>query len=868
MNVFVSPSYRQPDNADGGIRRVVEAQNKYLPKFGINLVDSVDKADLVATHAYESVTVPTSTPWVLHCHGLYYQEFGWTANYYAATNRRLAELLTQADYVTTPSEWVAQTLRRVMWNNPEVLPHGVDPETWKSNGHKGYILWNKARQDAASNPEPLNELAKRLSKQQFVTTFGDTRQNVEITGALPYAKAATYIREAYMYLSTAQETFGIGTLEAMASGVPIIGWDFGGNSEIVQHLETGYLAHPGDYDELIKGIEYIKKNWDRLSAACIADVQVRWTWEQAIERYAKYYEQILAGRKGPKVSVVIPCYNLAKYLPETIDSVLQQSMLDYEIIVVDDASTDNSEEVVKEYIAKGRPITYLKNEKNMHVSYTRNRGIEAATGKYILCVDADDRLTMNALELLSSALDSDRRVHLAYGSLRVMSEEGVVREAEHDWPVQFDINMQINNLNCVPTVCMFRRDSWERARGYRMGINPVEDGDLWTRLATIGCAPVKVTNETTFYYRLRADSISRTMKIPKWDVWYNKNNLTFVVEGSRTPPKTYLPIKVSVIIPVGPGHEYIVRDAIDSVHLQSYQNWECIVINDTGKDLPFESMPSWCKVLSTGAIPKGVAAARNLGIAASKAALFVPLDADDYLQPEALEVFLKAYTQFDGVVYSQWYDQQAEGAPEVYDPPNYNAALLTSKGCIHAVTAIYPKSAWEAVGGFDESLSHWEDWDFQLALADKGICGTKIPFPLWTYRKQTGKRREENLAAFEVGKEAILKKWHKFWNGEDPMACGGCSRGGGVYASLNNHASNGANKATAIPSNDSNDMLLVEFTGTGGARTYVGQATRTSYRFGSDADHRVKLVYKADADVLLSQINTFKLYAAPVAESV
>lgn len=858
MNVFVTPTYRQPDNADGGIRRVVEAQNKYLPQFGITLVDNIEKADLVASHALEPVQVPTATPWVLHCHGLYYQEFGWTANYYAAANRRLAELLTQADYVTTPSEWIAQTLRRVMWNNPEILMHGVDPQAWQSDSHKPYILWNKARQDAASNPEPLNELAKRLPKQQFVTTFGDTRPNVEITGALPYEKSAKYIMEAGLYLSTAQETFGIGTLEAMAAGVPIIGWDFGGNSEIVKHLETGYLARPGDYDDLIKGIEHIQKNWNAFSAACVADVKARWTWENAIARYANYYGNILNNKPLHKVSVVIPCYNLAKYLPETLDSVVQQTMLDYEIIVVDDASTDNSQEIVQSYIAKGRPITYLKNAKNMHVSYTRNRGIGEATGKYILCVDADDRLAMNTLELLSSALDSDRRVHLAYGGLKVMSEEGVVRDAEHDWPVQFNLANQINNLNCVPTVCMFRKSSVERACGYRMGINPVEDGDLWTRLATIGCAPVKVTNETTFYYRLRADSISRTMKIPKWDVWYNKNNLSFVVEGRRASPQTYLPTRVSVIIPVGLGHEYIVRDAIDSVHLQSYQNWECIVINDTGGEL--YKIPSWCKVISTGPIPKGVAAARNLGIAASTAPLFVPLDADDYFQPEALETLIKAHAQFKGVVYSQWYDQQADGIPEVYDPPNYNAALLTQKGCIHAITAIYEKSAWQEVGGFDENLSHWEDWDFQLALADKGICETKIPFPLWTYRKATGKRREENLAAFEIGKEAILKKWSKFWNGEEPMACGGCSRGGGVYASLNKSAGNPATKAVSIPVNDANDMLLVEFVGTGGARTYVGQTTRTQYRFGSDPDHRVRLVHKADADPLLALSNVFKKY--------
>jgi glycosyltransferase involved in cell wall biosynthesis len=858
--LFISPNYRQPDRADGGIRRVVEAQNKYLPQYGFELVKSVDEADLVASHALEAVTVPTSIPWVLHCHGVYYQEFGWNANYYQATNRRLADLLISADYVTAPSEWIAQTLRRAMWNNPKILMHGVDPEDWHNDGnYESYILWNKARQDAASNPEPLNELARRLPKQQFVTTFGDKAPNVTITGAVPYNEATNYIKRAGLYLSTAQETFGIGTLEAMASGVPIIGWDFGGNSEIVIHKETGYLAYPGDYDDLIKGIEWCFKNRKALSIACQTDVAQRWTWKQAIERYAEYYNEILKPKEAaPKVSVVIPCYNLARFLPEAIDSVLNQTMKDYEIIILDDNSTDDTAEVAEKYI-KAREfndaqISYFKNEKNMHVSYTRNKGIAASSGKYILCLDADDMLTPNTLEVLSNWLDEDRRLHLAYGGLQIMSESGQIREGRHEWPVLFDLNKQITNQNCVPTVCMFRRQAWERAGGYRMGINPVEDADLWTRMATIGCTPVKVTDEPTFYYRLRPDSISRTMDKPRWDAWYNPDNTTFVAD-ERKPPRTYLPTKVSVIIPVGPGHEYIVRDAIDSVYLQTLENWECIVINDTGTALPYA--PSWCKLLDTGG-NKGVAYARNLGIKASVAKLFVPLDADDYLQPEALEILVKYYNQFNGVIYSQWYDQTEKTI--VYDPPSYNAKLLISKGCIHAITALYPKDVWELVGGFDEELTHWEDWDFQLALADKGVCGTKIPMPLWTYRKLTGSRREENIKSFEQGKEAILSKWSKFWNGEDPMACGGCSRGGGVY--VNKSAVNGPKAAPSpqMASSSGSDMLLLEFVGSGGARTFIGQSTHSTYRFGSDKDHRVRMVHKADAEELLRIQGQFRVY--------
>lgn len=864
MNVLLLPIYKGADKADGGIRRVVEAQVKYLPGMGINLVDSISKADLVATHALEQIEVPVNLPWVMHCHGVYYQEFNWQAQFYHVSNQRLAKLLTQADYITAPSEWIAQTLRRIMLNNPKILMHGVNAEEWEGGLNAGYILWNKARQDAASNPEPLHELARMMPRQNFVSTFSDgLLQNIRTTGALPYEEAKELTRNAGLYLSTAQETFGIGTLEALASGVPVVGWDFGGNSEIIIHKETGWLSRPGDYEDLMHGIEWCLANRSRLSLQCKEDVKRRWTWEEAMQRYVEYYSECLKPHEGPKVSVIIPCYNLGKYLPDAIGSVLDQTMKDTELIIVDDASTDNTEQVVDYYLGQLSlsegylkwPIRYLKNEKNYHVSYTRNKGIAQAQGKYILCLDADDKLALNTLEVLSNALDNSRATSLVYGGLKLMTEDGQVRDNTHDWPVQFDFNKQVNNDNCVPTVCMFRKSFFDRTNGFRSRLSPVEDADMWTRLAEIGANPIKVTDEPTFFYRLRRDSISRTMVNPRWDAWHNPNNASFLVDPSKEP-KTYLPVKISVIIPVGPKHERIVIDAIDSVYLQTFENWECIVVNDSGNEIP--QLPSWVKLLNTELPEQGPAAARNLGIANSSSKLFVCLDADDYLQPNALEELFKAYTKYGGVIYSQWYDQTEKTS--VYDPPDYDARLLINKGCIHAVTALYPKDVWEEVGGFDTDMSHWEDWDFQLALADKGVCGTKIPEPLWTYRKLTGFRREDNVNSFEDGKKVMLKKWHKFFiEGSLPMACGGCSRGGGVIKKAAPPATP-ESMAAMQSTTSAEDMILLEFIGNGGARTYIGSVTKTTYRFGADQDHRVRLVHRSDAVELLKFIGQFREY--------
>lgn len=88
----------------------------------------------------------------------------------------------------------------------------------------------------------------------------------------------------------------------------------------------------------------------------------------------------------PTVSVVIPTYNRAKYVTETIDSVLSQSYTDYEIIVVDDGSTDNTREALAPYMDR---IRYI-HQQNSGVSAARNRGIKAARGKWIAFLDSDD----------------------------------------------------------------------------------------------------------------------------------------------------------------------------------------------------------------------------------------------------------------------------------------------------------------------------------------------------------------------------------------------------------------------------------------------------------------------------------------------
>jgi len=234
------------------------------------------------------------------------------------------------------------------------------------------------------------------------------------------------------------------------------------------------------------------------------------------------------------------------------------------------------------------------------------------------------------------------------------------------------------------------------------------------------------------------------------------------------------------------------------------------------------------------------------------------------LQPNALAQMYEAWKVEKGkaVIYSQWWDAKSSGT-ELYDPDDYDAHNLLTKGCIHAVTAMYPKDTWEAVGGFDVDMVNWEDWDFQIALASKGICSLKLSLPLWTYRKTTGKRRDENYAEFERGKKAMLTKWSRFWNGtEELMACRGCpGRKVVVPRPVTKNTSGGVPQSLASPGG----AVLLEYLLTGGSRTYRGPVTHTEYRFGSDASHKFKYVLGPDVQHLLSIRGTFRV-AEQVAE--
>lgn len=182
------------------------------------------------------------------------------------------------------------------------------------------------------------------------------------------------------------------------------------------------------------------------------------------------------------VSVIIPAYNAELYIAEAIDSILEQTYTNFEVIVIDDASTDKTVAIIKRYEKKDKRLRIYKNKKNMGIGANRSRGIELAKGEYICWQDADDVALPSRLQLQVNYLDTHSDVGVVGGFIKFFDEntDGPVRRyAETDGLLRRNI-FRYNPV--AQPASMFRKECFDKVGFYDETYKVSEDLDMLFRV--------------------------------------------------------------------------------------------------------------------------------------------------------------------------------------------------------------------------------------------------------------------------------------------------------------------------------------------------------------------------------------------------
>jgi glycosyltransferase involved in cell wall biosynthesis len=207
----------------------------------------------------------------------------------------------------------------------------------------------------------------------------------------------------------------------------------------------------------------------------------------------------------PEISVIVPVYNTGKYLSECLDSLLAQTFTDFEIICINDGSTDNSADILSEYSKRDNRIKIIE-QKNSGVVVARNNGVAHAVGQYLYPLDSDDKIHPTTLEKLYSAMLARRGDII---TCRVM--QFGYEHSELALPKPNKINLCTDN--CLVNAALFRRSDFIACGGYSNDCKvALEDYDLWLNLVFKCNLKIYRVPEILFYYRIKDKSESRNFQ--------------------------------------------------------------------------------------------------------------------------------------------------------------------------------------------------------------------------------------------------------------------------------------------------------------------------------------------------------------------
>jgi glycosyltransferase involved in cell wall biosynthesis/peptidoglycan/xylan/chitin deacetylase (PgdA/CDA1 family) len=488
-----------------------------------------------------------------------------------------------------------------------------------------------------------------------------------------------------------------------------------------------------------------------------------------------------AARAASAVSVVIPCYNLGAYLDQAVQSVLDQTFTDVEILVVDDGSTDEATRHL--FVSYRRPKTRILRIENRGLAAARNLGLGEARGRYVSFLDADDRLEPTFLAKAVAALDADARLGFASPWLTAFGD------AAYRWsPRSCDFPVLLSECT-VCTAALQRRHAVLEAGGYdeAMPLPGYEDWDLAIGLVERGWVGT-ILPEYLFRYRTRAGSMAEDCTAPenharlmryivtKHAETYRRH-LPGVLEvtearvreleaqdlaradgGSSAPPASSTPTApvaegaarvggaglaaagagstapptLSVVVACRDDRSGL-RETLGSLDGRSPAATEVLVVDDASTERDTLEVLEACRtggmrVLRTAGV--GLPAALRHGLEAARGAWVLGLGAGDVLASAALRDALDDPGPAAGAAFVLGGLQNGRSGGLVWHPGAGDLPGVI--GCPRLHFPVTRRERLEAVGGYDGDLPTIAEADLDLALrlASAGVAGLVLDDPL------------------------------------------------------------------------------------------------------------------------------------------
>ncbi|MEG4802915.1 FkbM family methyltransferase [Microcoleus sp. ARI1-B5] len=603
-----------------------------------------------------------------------------------------------------------------------------------------------------------------------------------------------YSGAAVLVYPSKYEGFGLPVIEAMACGCPVITCPNGSIPEVagqaavyvggddVSGLVNALreIQKPAVRNSLIAaGLEQAKKfSWSKMAATVssvlvqVAEHSVQRQADRALQSVSENYDTLQPVQSVFKVSAIVSTYNSEKFIRGCLQDLVDQTLYkqgELEIIVIDSASQQNEQSVVREFQAKYPNIVYDRTPERETLYAAWNRGIKMSRGAYITNANTDDRHRPDALEIMAKYLDENAEVSLVYADQLIttaVNDTFAKTQAEKRWNWPEFSYSELERRCITGSQPMWRKSLHDKHGYFRAELTAAGDYEFWLRIGkteNIVRLPdilgLYCANEQGLEHG-SGRSQQETLKI-----WNEYGIIRRGVKPATTVPvaispsqlnampyRTPEPALVSIIIPCY-NHANLLREAVESVANQTYQNWECIIVNDGSTDDTSNFANYLIQLYSQKALRlidkpnTGPADSRNVGVQNSSGKFILFLDADDKIHPKFLEECIEILLAKPnvGFVYTDVQHFGANCDLVTHGDFEPNKFLRDNQA---PATSLFRKEIYEQVGGLKKVMKlGCEDWEFWISAYEKGWSGYRLAQPYLYYRQHgDGSSRTQKMA--------------------------------------------------------------------------------------------------------------------------